>query len=195
QHDYVISRAQLKFFKASEPSVPWLYGMPKVHKKDCPVREISSAVGSSGHDLAAALSKLLMPMVGRTRTYVRDGYHFVELIQQRWSRFAMAARRRGGRVGRMVSLDISAMFPNIPMAEALEVLEKRLRQFEKSGELAERTDLSVEEVMRLVKEVCAAAYFQCEFGLFKQVDGVPMGGPLSCLISDIFMEDYEEKVV
>ncbi|CAM9812826.1 unnamed protein product, partial [Heterosigma akashiwo] len=49
--------------------------------------------------------------------------------------------------------------------------------------------------MRLVKEVCAAPYFQCEFGLFKQVDGVPMGGPLSCLISDIFMEDYEEKVV
>ena len=97
----MISRAQLKFFKASEPSVPWLYGMPKVHKKDCPVREISSAVGSAGHDLAAALSKLLMPMVGKTRTYVRDGYHFVELIQQRWSRFAMAARRRGRRVGRM----------------------------------------------------------------------------------------------
>ncbi|CAN0061766.1 unnamed protein product, partial [Heterosigma akashiwo] len=95
----------------------------------------------------------------------------------------------------MVSLDISAMFPNIPMAEALEVLEKRLGRFEKSGELAERTDLSAEEVMRLVKEVCAAPYFQCEFGLFKQVDGVPMGGPLSCLISDIFMEDYEEKVV
>ncbi|CAM9853960.1 unnamed protein product, partial [Heterosigma akashiwo] len=176
QHDYVINRAQLKFFKASEPSVPWLYGMPKVHKKDCPVREIASAVGSSGHDLAAALSKLLMPMVGKTRTYVRNGYHFVELIQ-----FAMAARRRGGRVGRMVSLDISAMFPNIPMAEALE--------------LAERTDLSAEEVMRLVKEVCTAPYFQCEFGLFKQqVDGVAMGGPLSCLISDIFMEDYEEKV-
>ncbi|CAM9778342.1 unnamed protein product, partial [Heterosigma akashiwo] len=148
--------------------------MPKVHKKDCPVREISSAVGSPGHDLSAALSKLLMPMVGKTRTYVRDGYHFVELIQQRWSR----------RVDRMVSLDISAMFPNIPMAEALEVLEKRLRRFEKS-----------EEVMRLVKEVCAAPYFLCEFGLFKQVDGVPMGGPLSCLISDIFMEDYEEKAV
>ena len=72
----------------------------------------------------------------------------------------MAARRRGRRVGRMVSLDISAMFPNIPMAEALEVLEKRLGRFEKSGELAERTDLSAEEVMRLVKEVCAAPYFQ-----------------------------------
>ena len=37
-------------------------------------------------------------------------------------------------------------------------------------------------------------YFQCGFGLFKQVDGVPMGGPLSCL-NDIFLEDYEEKVV
>ncbi|CAM9382875.1 unnamed protein product, partial [Heterosigma akashiwo] len=167
---------------ASEPSVPWLYGMPKVHKKDCPVREISSAVGSSGHDLAAALSKLLMPMVGKTRTYVRDGYHFVELIQQRWSRFSMAARRAWETGWRMVSLDISAMFPNIPMAEALEVLEKRLGRFEKSGDAAGEGG------------VCGP-YFQCEFGLFKQVDGVPMGGPLSCLISDIFMEDYEEKVV
>ncbi|CAN0144502.1 unnamed protein product, partial [Heterosigma akashiwo] len=37
--------------------------------------------------------------------------------------------------------------------------------------------------------------FECEFGLFEQVDGVPMGGPLSCLISDIFKEDYEEKII
>ena len=59
------------------------------------------------------------------------------------------------------------------MAEALMVLEKRrLMRFEKSGDLVERTDLSA-EVILLVKEVCAAPYFQCEFGLFKQVDGVP----------------------
>ena len=63
----------------------------------------------------------MMPMAGgKTRTYVQDGYHFVELNQQRWSSFAMAAQWRGGHVGRMVSLDISAMmFPNnIPMAGA-----------------------------------------------------------------------------
>lgn len=37
-------------------------------------------------------------------------------------------------------------------------------------------------------------YFQFEFGLYKQKYVVPVGGPLSCLISDILMEDYERKL-
>ena len=37
-------------------------------------------------------------------------------------------------------------------------------------------------------------YFQFEFGLYKQEYVVPVGGPLSCLISDILMEDYERKL-
>jgi nanoRNase/pAp phosphatase (c-di-AMP/oligoRNAs hydrolase) len=107
QQNYMLSREQLKFLRASDSAVPWLYGMPKVHKKDCPVREISSAVGSCGHDLAAAL----------IASYVRDGDDFVEMIQQKLSRFKRAARKGG----KMVSLDIKAMFPNIPMEEALKV--------------------------------------------------------------------------
>ena len=83
------------------------------------------------------------------------------------------------------------------MIEALEVLESGLyyRRFENSGDLSKPTDLSAEEVMLLAKEACTALYFQREFGLFKQVDGVPMGGPLSCLISGIFMEDYEKVII
>lgn len=50
------------------------------------------------------------------------------------------------------------MFPNIPMAGALGELENWLRRFEKSGGVAKRINLSVEEVMVLVKEVCAAPY-------------------------------------
>ena len=40
----------------------------------------------------------------------------------------------------------------------------------------------------------ADPYFQRELGFFKQTDGVPRGDALSCLISDVFMEDYEEKI-
>ena len=87
----------------------------------------------------------------------------------------------------MVSLDMKAMI-NFHMAEAFwGVLEKRLRCFEKSGGLAKRTDLSAEEVMLLVQEVCLAPYFQCEFGLFKKQEG---GVP----VEKIFIEDYEGEI-
>ena len=54
--------------------------------------------------------------------------------------------------------------------------------------------MNVDEIMILIRECVESPYFECELGLFKQLDGAPMGGPLSCIIADLFMEDYEDKV-
>ena len=53
------------------------------------------------------------------------------------------------------------------------------------------TNLSADEIFELVLECTRDPFFECEFGLYLQKDGAPMGGPLSCLLSDLFMEDYE----
>ena len=36
--------------------------------------------------------------------------------------------------------------------------------------------------------------FECELGLFLQTDGTPMGAPLSCILADVFLENYEGNI-
>ena len=80
------------------------------------------------------------------------------------------------------------------MDEALIILEKKIRN---DATLSKRTDLSPDEILALIKvlECVESPYFQCELGMFMQDDGFPMGGPLSCIIADLFLEDYEEKLI
>ena len=126
------------------------------------------------------VSEILQPLVGTKRTFIRDGYDFIRKIKT-------GSHKRGFQV----SFDVEALFPSIPMDEALIILEKKIRN---DATLSKRTDLSPDEILALIKECVESPYFQCELGMFMQDDGVPMGGPLSCIIADLFLEDYEEKI-
>ena len=50
----------------SEP--PQMYGPPKVHKDQVPMRPIVSTIGSPCYRLAKELARILTPLVGRTPT-------------------------------------------------------------------------------------------------------------------------------
>ncbi|KAL3269429.1 hypothetical protein HHI36_008499 [Cryptolaemus montrouzieri] len=50
--------------------IPKLYGLPKIHKTDNPLRPIVSAVNSPTHNVARYLAKQLQPEVETTQSYV-----------------------------------------------------------------------------------------------------------------------------
>jgi hypothetical protein len=178
----VLRRKTLWRFKSSDAPSPWLYGLIKIHKQDMPLREISSATDSPGHDLMKCVSLVLQPLVGNTSTFVKDGYHFISILR---------SGRFNQKNGIMVSLDIKALFPSLPMSAALSTLRQRLFCFH---DLKKYSDLSAEEIMSLVVECTSKPWFKCELGTFLQKVGAPMGGPLSCLLADIYMEDYEQQI-
>lgn len=51
---------------------PQMYGLPKAHKDNVPMRPIVAVVGSPTHDLAKELFKFLAPLVGKTRSFVNN---------------------------------------------------------------------------------------------------------------------------
>ena len=46
------------------PIIPKIYGLPKTHKPDIPLRPIISGIGSAPHNIAKLLAKLLTPLLG-----------------------------------------------------------------------------------------------------------------------------------
>ena len=99
---------------------PRMYGLPKTHKKDIPLRPILSMVGSSQHQLAKWLTSVLDPVLSLYSTYcISDSFTFVDTL------------RNSGLSPSSVflcSFDVSSLFTNVPLAETIEICAGALVQ-------------------------------------------------------------------
>ena len=61
---------------------PQIYGVPKIHKENIPLRPIVSTIGSPTYLLANALARILTPREGGTRTQVKNSAEFVRRVKE-----------------------------------------------------------------------------------------------------------------
>ena len=55
---------------------PYIYGLPKIHKPDVPLRPIVSFCTSPTYQLSKFLARLLSPLVGNSTSYVTNSAEF-----------------------------------------------------------------------------------------------------------------------
>jgi hypothetical protein len=77
----------------------------------------------------------------------------------------------------MVSFEVVSLFTKVPIADSLVLL---CNHFE-------------EDVLALFKHVLTSTYFCSDGQFYEQTDGVAMGSPLTPVIANFFMEDFEKK--
>jgi hypothetical protein len=63
------------------PQTPRIYGQPKIHKKDIPLRPIVSAIGAPTHALACFLVDKLQSFIGKTPSFIKDSSDFIQKTQ------------------------------------------------------------------------------------------------------------------
>jgi len=178
---YLIRRSQLKDFMTEGSTAPFLKGKIKLHKKDLPLREISDATNSPGHNLAKVLNKVFSSYTNQTDRAINGGNDLIKQIKD--------GRFNKGFLG---SLDAVALYPSIHLEEAFELLEVKIRQ---DPNLQDKTDLEPDELLELAKLCAENPYFECEKGFYQQEGGTPMGGPLSRLLADLVIEEKIEKQI
>jgi hypothetical protein len=54
---------------------PHLYGLPKIHKPDIPLRRIVSSIGFPCYAIADFLHKILSPLAGKSESFVKNSGH------------------------------------------------------------------------------------------------------------------------
>jgi hypothetical protein len=128
---------------------PHLYGLPKIHKPDIPLRPIVSSIGSPCYALAGFLHKILSPLAGRSESFVKNSGHFIQLLKP------VNLRRQDT----LVSFDVVSLFTNVPVDEALQVINNKLTN---DNTLAERSILKVEAIMELLDVCLRTTYFQVD---------------------------------
>jgi len=89
-------------------------------------------------------------------------------------------------------LDVIALYPSIPIEKALECTRTKLLNDET---LAERTDWSAEDIIKLLR-ICLETHFKTIDGrIFTQTDGTPIGKSISGPLADIYMIWFEEQYI
>ena len=92
----------------------------------------------------------------------------------------------------MVSFDVKSLFTSIPVDLALSITKERLQR---DQNLAERTNLSVDNILRLSDFVLNHNYFKYDGDHYKQIFGCAMGSPISPVLADLVMEEIEETAI
>ena len=91
---------------------PRIYGLPKGHKPEVLLRPIVSCIGSPSYRLSRFITSLISPLGGKMSTHVKNSRHFLEAV-------------KGVRVTEdelLVSFDVSSLFTNVPIDEAVQVI-------------------------------------------------------------------------
>ena len=163
-------------------SAPQMYGLPKVHKDGTPMRPIVSAIGSPSYKLAKELARILTPLTGNTMHAVKNSTSFVDRIHE----------IEMGPQDRMISFDVTNLFTQVPVDEALRVVEERLSA---DDSLKERTSIPTPQLIELIELCVRSTYFQFQDKFFEQTDGAAMGSPLSPVLANLYMEHLEENAL
>lgn len=168
--------------KGANPVLPRIKGLPKIHKPGKEMREIVSAEGSPTHRLAKWLVQRFQDLGKQPgTTAVLNTKEFTQHLQS-------IEEISEGEI--MVSFDVKALFPSIPVKETIGLLEEWLKE-QFPGPLGKER---VKQYMKLTKLCMEENYFMFRGNYFKQLKGAPMGNPLSPFISEVFMAKLERDL-
>lgn len=161
---------------------PRIYGLPKVHKENMPLRPIVSSINSPCYNLAKHLTDILTPLSGNGSSYIKNSQHFVE----------RAKRIQIQPDDLLVSFDVVSLFTNVPIDDACKIIGDSLRD---DDTLQYRTRMTSDEIVELTKLCLTSTYFKWQGKYYEQQEGQSMGSPLSPVTSNIFMEHFETKAL
>ena len=154
---------------------------PKYIKLVTP-RPIVSSRGPITYGVAKELAYIIKPLVGQSPHHLKNTQHFVQQLQGK--------RLEPGEV--ITFFDVKALFTSVPVLPAIQIAKQRLQQ---DTTLPQRTSMSIPQITSLLEFYLTNTYFLFQGKYYEQVQGAAMGSPISPLIANIFMEEFEVKAL
>ncbi|UYV68923.1 hypothetical protein LAZ67_6001674 [Cordylochernes scorpioides] len=166
-----ITPEQFKLFTSNISSIPYIYGLPKTHKPDIPLRPIVAYNLSPALHLARYLSNFLKPLVKAHNIYsIQDSSDFIAKLKN----FSQSGSPT------MSTFDVTSLFLSLPHSLIFDGLGSLLN----SPSVSNKDQKVVYELFNICLGMNTLE-FNGRF--FLQIRGSPMGSPLSTTAAEIVM--------
>ena len=176
--------SKLKYLLEEDPKTPRMYGLPKTHKENCPLRPITSGVGSAPHRLAKILANPLSGQLGSiSGCHVKNSTELLERLVE------LSTRNK-----KLASFDVKNLFTNVPIDGSMEAVERTVQNIPDN-----QLPIPRQYYVKLIRLCVEFNSFQFEGTEYEQITGLAMGSPLSPVLAQLFMEvlehDHYKKIL
>lgn len=160
-------------------NIPRLYGLPKIHKDNIPIRPVVSFCGSLAYKTSQFLCKFLTENLNFQSVYsVKNSLDLINKIKD--------VKLEHNTL--LASFDVKNLFTTVPLPQTLQVFKNLLIQSDLPDEICNA-------VYRLTKLCLEQNFFVFDGKIYSQEDGLSMGNGLSPLFAEIFMAYMELKLI
>lgn len=154
---------------------PKIYGMPKTHKIGTPLRPVVSCIQSPTYNLEKYLSDILKHVAGQSEYNLKNSWDFVKDIKTTVVPTDYI----------IISLDVVSMYTSIPKQLVIETITKKWK------DIKQHTIMSKNIFIEGIQLCLNANYFKYKMEFFEQINGLPMGAPLSAILANLVLEELE----
>jgi hypothetical protein len=173
----IVSDEVKKNLKVSGSRFGIMYGLPKIHKKNVPLRPILSTIGTANYCLSKFLVSLLTPFVNNEFS-IKDSFTFAqEICTVPNNHYVMA------------SFDVVSLFTNIPVDETIDIILSKLF----ANDVKYFHGFDKKTFQTLLQNCTRDNIFLFNGDLYVQKDGAPMGGCVSPTLANIFLSHLEQQ--
>ena len=92
----------------------------------------------------------------------------------------------------IIFYNVKALFTSVPIRPALKSIKKLL---EEDQTLPQRTTMTVNNISCLLEFCLNSTYFTFQEKFYEQVEGAAMGSPISPIVANLYMEDFEMRAI
>ena len=171
--------------KPSSSRTAELYGLPKNHKTDIPLRPIVSACGDPLDKLTWFLERIITQLLTFVPAHLKNTYDFLNRLNQTFPTGVPADSI-------LFSVDVANLYGNIPIEEAIESTIKLLSKHKDKIDLL---GLDTDTIKALLSHCLTNNYVRFGQRFFKQTKGIAMGSRMAPPLAIIFMDAVESMML
>lgn len=154
-----------------------IYGLPKIHKVDIPLRPIVSCIGTPFEFLSKFISQILKNSLPTPRSRIKNSVDLKDKLRT----IVVPADHV------MISIDVTSLFTNVGKERIKTSITKNYVHISK------QFNIPLDELLEAVDKIMENSYFQFDGRYYKQIYGTAMGNPCSGDFADMVMVDLEES--
>ncbi len=146
KEDKVLDEYKYRHLLHTSAEPPKFYGLPKIHKSDMPLRPIVSSRGSITYNTAKFVADIIKPLMGKTPHHLHNSQDLISKLKN-----VVVSETE-----EMVSYDVTALFTSVPVNDSLTIIHGKL---ERDSSLSDRTNLTVDNIIELLRCCLNTTYF------------------------------------